>query len=70
MKTRIIERTWEKGKKQYVIQMKPFWFWCGWTKARETKGYCKDTFDTFEEAMEYIGLIDGTLPIEKVVFER
>jgi hypothetical protein len=71
-KCRIIQRTLDGFTVQYVIQQKHWLFFWKWTDASSNSwtSYCKDTFDTLEEAKDHIKYFDGTNPSYVVVYKN
>ena len=70
MKTRIIKRTHVDGKTKFIIQQKHFMFCWWWVDAWMNSGsvWCKDDFDTLEEAKKNLCYFDGSKSVETVVF--
>ena len=57
---------------QYVIQQKHWLFFWKWTDASSNSwtSYCKDTFDTLEEAKDHIKYFNGINPSYVVVYKN
>lgn len=71
MKVRIIERTDVDGSVKYIIQQKHSlfkWWWVdAWTNSF-CGAWCKDDFDSLEEAKRNLCYFDGSKCIEKIVW--
>lgn len=72
-KCRIIERISPNGRVLYVIQQKHFLFFWLWVDAWENSmdgAYCRDSWDTLEEAQANLCHFDGTRFKEKVIIQK
>ena len=69
---RIVKRTHADGIVKYIIQQKHFifrWWVDAWINS-SCGAWCKDDFDTYEEAKKNLCYFDGTKPIETVYTEN
>ena len=70
MKTRIVKRTDVDGITKYIIQQKHFIFWWWWVDAwinSSSGAWCKDDFDTLEEAKKNLCYFDGSQSKDEIV---
>jgi hypothetical protein len=68
MKARIIERIFQNGKKQYVIQQQEIWTLWQWADVYFNQ-YYQASYDSLEEAEKNFCFCDGSKIQEKVILE-
>jgi hypothetical protein len=68
MKARIIERIFQNGKKQYVIQQREIWTLWQWADVYFNE-YYPASYDSLEEAEKIFCFCDGSKIQEKVIVE-
>ena len=69
MKARIIERTFQNGRKQYVIQQRNIWTLWQWADMYFSM-YDQASYDSLKEAEEIFCFCDGSKIKEKVILEK
>jgi hypothetical protein len=68
MKARIIERIFQNGRKQYVIQQREIWTLWQWADVYFNL-YHQASYDSLEEAEKIFCFCDGSKIQEKVILE-
>lgn len=69
MKARIIERIFQDGRKQYVIQQRDIWTLWQWADVYFSR-YEQASFDSLEEAEAIFCFFDESKIQEKVIIEK